>query len=141
MKQKGRYNISVAQKHNVTVKESDDIDAFYGLVSQTGKRDAFGILPKKHYEKFLSDLSGSFLLIARHDEKPIAALLGVAWDKKATYYYGASSYDHRALMAPYLIQWEAMRLCKQKGCTEYDLFGIKPPSESDNHPWSGVSAF
>lgn len=141
MHQKGRYNIRVAQKHDVRVEESRDINAFFKLLKTTGERDAFGIKPKKHYETFLASLPGSFLLLAHAGTEAIAGLLGVTWNGRGIYYYGASSYEHRALMAPYLLQWEAMKLCKALGCASYDLLGIAPPSAGPNHPWAGVGAF
>lgn len=179
MKQKGRYNIKVAQKNDITVKESTDIDAFYDLVTKTGKRDGFVHLSKKQYQVFLDHLPGSVLLLAylsrsvldRRDDKqtePIAGVLSVIWGKRLTYYYGASNHAHRALMAPYLLQWESIRFAKARGCTEYDLLGIAPqksakgeqpsptavakamavkrlwPSRgrrAKSHPWEGVSHF
>lgn len=143
MKPKGRYNISVAKKNGVRVEESDDIAAFYALVKQTGDRDAFGILPRSHYRAFLDVLDDSFLLLARKPgtPEPIAGLLGVIWGSIGIYYYGASNYAHRATMAPYALQWKAMRFCKAKGCSRYDLLGIAPPQASEDHPWSGITAF
>ncbi len=143
MKPKGRYNIGVAKKHGVSVEQSEDIEAFYELLRVTGDRDRFGILPRKHYETFLQSLPGSFLLLARvpTQKKPVAGLLGVLWGLQGMYYYGASSYAERAIMAPYLLQWEAMRHCKAQGCQTYDLLGIAPPGAPMSHPWSGISAF
>ena len=143
MKPKGRYNIRVALKHNVSVKQSEDIDAFYKLVNETSGRDGFTALPKSKYEAFLKHLNGSFLFLAFDAEKnePIAGLLGVIWTDRGIYYYGASSYAHRALMAPYALQWEAMRLCKAKGCKTYDLLGVAPQNADDDHPWQNISRF
>lgn len=176
MHQKGRYNINVARKNGVIVEQSTDIDSYYALAQKTGKRDAFGIPSKRQLTMFLEKLEGSFLLLAytsyenescesrelkntdnskleTHDLKPIAGLLGVTWNNRGIYYYGASDYEHRALMAPYLLQWEAMKLCKEAGCTTYDLLGIAPPSPGKNaeemerglggeaHPWAGISSF
>jgi len=142
MKSKGRYNIHIAEKHGVKVIKSDDIDAFYKLVRETAERDKFKCLPKKNYEMFLKNLEGSFLLLALdQNKKPIGGLLGVTWNKTGIYYYGASSYNSRALMAPYLLQWEAMKRCKNHGCISYDLFGISPNGSPDNHPWKGVTEF
>ncbi len=90
--------------------------------------------------------------------EPIAGLMGIVWGQTGIYYYGASDYAQRALMAPYLLQWEAMRRCRAKGCTTYDLLGItKPPLPSQTMPlspvpsptavgegrtrWAGISAF
>jgi lipid II:glycine glycyltransferase (peptidoglycan interpeptide bridge formation enzyme) len=140
MKQKGRYNINVARKRGVVVQESKDVDVFYQLLRKTSARDQFGILPKTHYEHFLHDLPGSFLLLASLDEEPISGLLGVIHNHQGAYYYGASSYAHRAAMAPYLLQWEAMMLCRSRGALQYDLLGIAP-DDDPKHPWAGVSRF
>ena len=173
MKPKGRYNIGVAEKHGVTVTQSEDIDAFYGLVKETTARDGFTGLSRDRYKTFLTAQPGSFLLLA-HDAHgaAVAGLLGVMWPhetglpteagaghiedavppdsvdsrshapaKVGIYYYGASSHAHRALMAPYLIQWEAIKLCKTAGCTHYDLLGVAPKDAHPDHPWSGITSF
>jgi len=155
MKPKGRYNIRVADKHGVRVEASDDVDAFYALVQSTARRDGFTSQPKEKYKKFLEKLPGSFLLLAYamapspqpspdgrgKGEGPIAALLGVTWNKTAIYYYGASSYEHRALMAPYALQLAAIRRCKAAECAQYDLLGIAPPDAPPEHPWQGITRF
>lgn len=143
MHQKGRYNIKVAQKNQVRVERSTDIDGYYALAQKTGGRDGFGIPSKRQLYAFLEHLPGSFLLLANTEgtDSPIAGLIGVMWGETGIYYYGASDYEHRALMAPYLLQWEAMKLCKQTGCTRYDLLGIAPPDAGPNHPWQGISGF
>jgi lipid II:glycine glycyltransferase (peptidoglycan interpeptide bridge formation enzyme) len=149
MKPKGRYNIGVAKKHGVRVTQSDDVDAFYELLMRTGKRDDFIIQQKNHYEHFLRDLVGSFLLLAFDTQKKptsgersrtIAGLVGVIHKKAGIYYYGASEYAERASMAPYLLQWEAMQYCKRKGCATYDLLGIAPNDDA-LHAWYGVTRF
>jgi lipid II:glycine glycyltransferase (peptidoglycan interpeptide bridge formation enzyme) len=143
MHQKGRYNIRVAQKHGVRVEESTDVDAFYRLLKETGERDAFGIRPKRHYETFLKALPDSFLLLAYGPagKETIAGLMGTAWNGTGIYYYGASSYAHRMLMAPYLLQWTAMTRFKAAGCLSYDLLGISSPGASADDPWTGISVF
>ena len=142
MKQKGRYNIKVAQKHGVTVRQSDDIDVFYHLMTKTGARDGFTHPSKKQYVAFVRSLPGAFLLLAYDAEgEPIAGVLSVIWNNQAIYYYGASNHAQRAKMAPYLLQWESMRFCKERGCTSYDLLGIAPPDSPPSHPWAGISGF
>ena len=60
----------------------------------------------------------------------------------ATYYYGASDHEYRELMAPYALQWHAIREAKKRGCRLYDLFGVS--GEGDG-AWgarlSGVTEF
>jgi lipid II:glycine glycyltransferase (peptidoglycan interpeptide bridge formation enzyme) len=143
MKPKGRYNISVAKKHGVRVEVSEDVGAFHSLLKQTGKRDAFGIHPKSHYEAFLKALPSSFLLLAfaPSTSQPIAGLMGAIWNHVGIYYYGASSYANRAVMAPYLLQWHALTHCKGLGCVSYDLLGISPPDAGRDDPWAGITLY
>lgn len=144
MKQKGRYNIRLAERHGVRIERSTDAAAFARLAATTGKRDGFTPHNAAFYERFLQHLAGSFLLLAypADSSEPIAGLMGVTWHKTGIYYYGASSHDPaaRPLMAPYLLQWNAMRLCRSQGCTQYDLFGVAPEG-AIHHPWSGVTDF
>lgn len=146
MHQKARYNIKVAQKHGVTILKhhADDqkaLDSLYTLLRETAGRDGFRHLPKSHYEAFLKHLEGSFFLLAWHNGDPVAGLLGVIWKDIGFYYYGASSYKHRHLMAPYLLQWEAMLHCKKAGCTRYDLLGISHEGAKSDDPWAGITDF
>lgn len=142
MKPKGRYNIRLAQRHDIEVRDSDDIEAFHALLKRTSQRDRFSIHAASHYKAFLEHLPGGFLLLAYHrNDEPIAGLMGAIWDNTGMYYYGASDERHRALMAPYLLQWEAIKLCKARGCTRYDLLGIAPIGSDSTHPWAGISSF
>mgnify|MGYP000238798124 CR=1 FL=1 len=149
MKPKGRYNIRVAGKHNVEVDKSEDINLFYDLIEKTSKRDQFTCLPKTSYEAFIKDIPNSFLLVASaststdvktNSNNAIAVLLGAKWNNHQVYYYGASDHSYRACMAPYSLQWEAIKHAKAEGCTSYDLLGIAPP-DSVNHPWKGITSF
>jgi lipid II:glycine glycyltransferase (peptidoglycan interpeptide bridge formation enzyme) len=86
------------------------------------------------------------------DKKYIAGIIVTFYKNTAIYYYGASSNEHRNLMAPYLLQWHAMKEAKSLGCTKYDLLGIAPPTMTKNkaikdelgpknHTWRGVTEF
>ena len=141
MKSKGRYNIKVAQKHNVTVESSSDVDTFHHLLSSTGYRDHFGIHPKSYYQKMLQAMpEHAQLLLATYQGEVIAGGLFVYLDRWGIYYYGASAETHRNTMAPYLIQWEAIKEAKKRGCKYYDFLGIAP-DDSKSHPWAGVTGF
>ena len=145
MHSKGRYNIRIAERDGVEVRPSTDAAAFHTLLRATAERDGFRPPSLKACEAFLGALPGSFLLLASAPAStqpgPIAGLLGVAWEGTGIYYYGASDHAHRALMAPYALQWAAMRHCKAAGCTSYDLLGVAPPGAGVAHPWQGISGF
>ncbi len=141
MHPKGRYNIKVAERHEVAVEESQDIDAFYSLLEKTGGRDGFGIHPKAYYQKMLAVFGPLCqLLVAKHNGQAIAGGIFVYLDDWGIYYYGASDNAHRNLMAPYLVQWEAIKEAKRSGCRHYDFLGIAP-EHAKNHPWAGVTEF
>jgi lipid II:glycine glycyltransferase (peptidoglycan interpeptide bridge formation enzyme) len=141
MKPKGRYNIKVAEKHDVKVEPSDDIEAFYNLLSTTANRDGFGIHPKEYYSNMLDGLGQSGqLLLARYEDRVIAGGLFVYLDEWGIYYYGASDHHYRNVMAPYLIQWQAILEAKKRGCQYYDFLGIAPEG-AKRHAWAGVTEF
>ncbi|MDP3975800.1 MAG: peptidoglycan bridge formation glycyltransferase FemA/FemB family protein [bacterium] len=148
MKRKGRYNILLAKKKGVTVRLAESaaekrsqLKVFYQLLQETTKRDGFSGHDQEFYRQLLDKLPGSELLVAYYGGIAIAA--GIFWfgQQRAVYYYGASSGKHRELMAPYLIQWEAILEAKKRGCTSYDFLGLAPEGAPKSHPWAGVTAF
>ena len=141
MKPKGRYNIKVAQKHGVTIRQGKDASEFYKLLMKTGNRDGFGIHPQSYYQNMLDKLGlSALLLMAEYESKVIAGGIFVFLDEWGIYYYGASDDRYRNVMAPYLIQWEAIRAAKERGCRYYDFLGIAP-EHAKKHPWKGVTEF
>ncbi len=141
MKSKGRYNVKVAQKHGVTVQQSNDVDTFYQILESTGFRDRFGIHSKSYYQKMLLSMpENAQLLLADYNGEVIAGGIFVYLDEWGIYYYGASVSSFRNVMAPYLIQWTAIKEAKKRGCKHYDFLGIAPEN-AKNHPWAGVTGF
>jgi len=152
MKSKGRYNIKIAKKHGVDIMRYDDfskkgnlkyIDQFYNLLQQTTSRDDFSGHDKSYYVDMLKNLTGerfAHLYMAYYHGNPVAGVIVTKFGKMATYYYGASSNEHRNVMAPYLLQWQAMMDMKKQGYEYYDLLGVAPEG-AKNHPWAGVTQF
>jgi len=146
MKPKTRYNIRLAEKKGVIVRTSTDladIDIFYGLIKQTAERQKIGIFPKKYYQTMLANLASSGFLkiyLAEYQGQVLAANLMVFFNKTATYLHGGTSYKHHEVMAPQLLQWQAIQDALQSGHEEYDFFGI---AENDNpqHAWAGITRF
>ncbi|MBN1145959.1 MAG: peptidoglycan bridge formation glycyltransferase FemA/FemB family protein [Anaerolineales bacterium] len=127
MKQKTRYNVRLALKKGMVVYPSGDVEAFYRLMGLTSERDAFGIHSLDYYRRIyeLFQPRGECeLLMAAYEEQPLAGLMVFARGERAWYFYGASSNQQRERMPTYLLQWEAMRWARQRGCTTYDLWGV-----------------
>ena len=134
MKQKTRYNIRLAEKKGVVVRETNNIQDFYRLMQTTGTRDGFAVHDISYYQKAYDIFSPSgacVLLGAFHEEKPLAYLMLFLSGERSWYFYGASDDASRNLMPAYLLQWEAMRWSKTRGATTYDLWGIPDASDTD----------
>jgi lipid II:glycine glycyltransferase (peptidoglycan interpeptide bridge formation enzyme) len=133
MKQKCRYNVRLAEKKGVIVRASDDLDGFHRMMSLTGGRDGFGVHSLEYYKKayeLFRPAGMAELLVAEFESKPLAALMVFALGRRAYYLYGASTDEERNLMPTYLLQWRAMQWAKERGCTEYDLWGVPDVDEA-----------
>jgi len=132
MKPKTRYNTRLAIKKGVTVRAWDDIQAFHKMMLITGGRDEFGIHSQEYYERAYELLQPNGLgeiLVAEYEGKPLAALLVARNGDRAYYLYGASTNEERNRMPTYLLQWEAIKWAKERGCEEYDLWGVPDEDE------------
>ena len=134
MHNKTRYNIKLAEKKGIEIKESDNIDSFFKLLEETSKRDGFHLHPEEYYKKMLEENLVK-LFIAKYENKIIAANLVCFFNETAIYLHGASDYNHRQLMAPYLLQWKIILKAKELGLKKYDFWGI------DEDKWPGVTRF
>jgi peptidoglycan pentaglycine glycine transferase (the first glycine) len=134
MHPKTRYNIRLATRKGVKVKPWEDLDSFGRMMKETADRDGFGTHTPSYYQRAyeLFHPDGSCeLLMAEYEGIPLAALMVFAHGTRAWYLYGASINLERNRMPTYLLQWEAMKWAKGKGCVIYDLWGI--PDESQKN--------
>ena len=134
MKPKTRYNIRLAQKKGIVVRQTDEIHTFHQIMLTTGERDGFGVHSFDYYQQaydLFNEQGACILLIAEFNEQPLAGLMAFARGKTAWYFYGASTNEERNRMPTYLLQWEAMRWAKQKGCLRYDLWGVPDYPEAE----------
>lgn len=144
MKPKGRYNIRLAEKKWVVVEQVEKtpyhISIFHKLMQETTQRDNFAGNSLQYYETFLWEVVDSQLFFAYFEKNVIAAWIFVTTGESMLYYYGASSSEHRNLMAPYLLQWTALSHAKKRECTLYDFLGIASPGDK-NSPLIWVTDF
>jgi len=146
-KPKTRYNIHLAEKHGVSVREDNSEKAFVEylkLLFETTKRQGFYAHNEKYHQKqweILKDAGISHLLTAAHEGKTLSAFLLFVFNKTLYYPYGASTRENRELMAPTLLMWEAIRFGKKMGCTSFDLWGDIGPNPSPDNPYFGFHKF
>lgn len=129
MKSKTRYNIRLAGRKGVVVRQGDgdDVSTFTQLLASTADRADFGIHPPSYYEgayELFVPRGWARLLLAEVGGEAVAGLMVFALPPRSWYFYGASSTAHREKMPTYLLQWEAVRWAKSVGCTTYDLWGV-----------------
>jgi lipid II:glycine glycyltransferase (peptidoglycan interpeptide bridge formation enzyme) len=152
MKQKGRYNVRLAEKKDVKVikinlEKAEDVKQalknYKILLEQTTKRDGFSGHSLSYYEAMINQLRKDKLVdiyFAKHEDDFLAAAIVTYCRDTATYYFGVSSNQKRQLMAPYLLHWQITKDAKKAGFKHYDLFGVAPKNVQ-NHELSGVTQF
>lgn len=149
MKPKTRYNINLSKRKGVNVRSLgiESLEIWYDLYRQTAARNNFFLHDIHYFRVVLSaranDTSSPadvYLLVAEIDDKPLAAIFLVISANRGTYLYGASASENRNYMATYALQWRAMEIAKERGCTEYDFFGTAP-NPDPSHPMYGLYRF
>jgi len=147
MKQKTRYNARLAEKKGVALRVGTkaDLPLLYKMYAETSVRDGFVIRDEGYYktvwELFMnSNDPACEPLIAEVDGEPVAAIFVFYFAERAYYVYGMSRNAHREKMPTYLLQWDAMKRAKAKGCTMYDLWGAPEVFDESDSMW-GVYRF
>ena len=117
----------------------------YKMYAETSVRDGFVIRDEGYYKTvwniFMSSNEPTCVpLIAEMDGEPVAAIFVFYFAGRAYYVYGMSRDVHREKMPSYLLQWEAMKLARAKGCTSYDLWGAPDVFNESDSMW-GVYRF
>lgn len=142
--QKTRYNIRLAIKKGVTVREGtkEDLKIFYDIMKETGSRDNFFIRPLAYFEHIYDCMGPEHvkLIIAEHDGTPISAVLPIKYGNKVWYLYGGSSNKYRNLMPNYLLQFEMMKWGLESNCDIYDFRGVSG-FKDEHDPQYGVYRF
>jgi len=156
MKPKTRYNIKLAQKHQVVIShqssvinsgKNDHVEAFLRLTKEMAQRHGITAHPDEYYRKMIESLPEEMLRIyvAKFEGKIIAANLVLFFGDTVTYLHGASGNEHRNLMAPFLLQWQAILDAKELGYAKYDFGGVRTKNTQGNskdaNKWEGITTF
>jgi len=65
----------------------------------------------------------------------------IFWSGIGFYHQAASRGEYSKYSIPYLLQWEAIREAKRRGCKLYDFWGYTDPKAYPKHPWAGPTLF
>lgn len=146
MAPKTRYNLRLASRKGVVVREStekQDLERFYHILLETAERDKFLVRGYRYFEEIRDQLGErdlAKLFMADYQGQDIAGTLAFILGDKAWYIYGASSNEFRNVMPNYLLQWTMIKWAKDNGCTLYDFRGVSGDLSEDN-PLYGLYRF
>lgn len=144
---KTRYNIRVAQKHEVTIQEENTEEAFaayLALTQETTKRQGFYAHTPGYHKlmwETLHHANIAHLLTARYQGQIITTWIVFVFNHVLYYPYGASTQQHKEVMASNLMMWEAIRWGKMHGAKLFDLWGTPGPDPKPTDPYYGFHRF
>jgi lipid II:glycine glycyltransferase (peptidoglycan interpeptide bridge formation enzyme) len=135
MHQKTRYNIRLAAKKDVIVREAQasDLPAFNALMQTTGERDGFAVHAADYYEAAFDlfvPAGQAKLFVATYQAQIIAGIFVFVQGDRAWYFYGASGEAERQRMPNYALQWAGIQWARSLGCKVYDLWGVPDEDEA-----------
>ncbi len=148
MRKTTRYEIRRGQKDpDIEIIKStnvDDIELFYQLHTPVAKLQKFVPFSKNYLKKefsaFLKDGTIS-LFFAKYKGEYIATSFEIFWSGIGFYHHAALLPEYKKIPVSYLLQWEAIKEAKSRGCTLYDFWGYADPVKNPKHPYSGPTLF
>ena len=148
MRKTTRYLIKKASENpDISIEVSLDpknIEIYQRLNKEVSKRQKFTPFSdefiKNEFEIFAKDRQALFLF-GKYKGEVVAGAMIIFWSEIAFYHQAASLGKFAKFSIPYLLQWEAIKEAKAKGCEVYDFWGFTDPEKYPNHPWAGPTLF
>lgn len=147
MHPKTRYNLKVAKKHGVIIREDNSQNAFAAymkLTAETTRRQGFYAHNSAYHETMwdvMHKAGIARLFTAEYHANILAAWIVFSWGKTLYYPYGTSSRQYREVMAPTLLLWEIALWGKRMGYEAFDLWGALSEHPDNRDPWYGFHRF
>jgi peptidoglycan pentaglycine glycine transferase (the first glycine) len=132
MRKSTRYSVRLASRKGITVREGNETDLhlFFKWAQADAARDpSYTIYDLSYYQEAWRQFAPHDkmkVLVAYYGDQPLGVTIVLSLGNWGVYKWGSSSGSHRKKMPNHLLQWEAIRWCKEKGCRYYDLGGITP---------------
>lgn len=146
MRKTTRYEIRRALKEGIEVLQTKDpawLETLYDLQLETARRHHFVPFGHDFLQKQFVAFSArdqAVLFVARYRKEIAAVSMIVFYGDTAVYHYSGSATRWQKLPSSYLIQWEALREAKRRGCRHYNFWGIAPDGQP-HHRFAGVTTF
>ncbi len=126
-----------------TSHDVKDITILTDLLSHVAQRNHIATHSSVYYQKQAETLfpsKAATLYYATVGKIPIAAALIVDSESTRYYTHAAANDTYRKLSAGTALVGQMILDAKDKGLSEFDLYGIAP-SDSPAHPWAGFTKF
>lgn len=154
MRKTTRYLIRQAEKNpDIQIIKTDnveDLKLFWPVYLETAKRHNFVVFSqdylKAEFESFINDKQITIFL-GKYKGEVVSAAIFVFWQGTCFYHHSGSLSKYNKIPVSYLLQWEAIKEARNRGCRAYNFWGIAPNIETETdaqkskHPWAGLSLF
>ncbi len=147
MRKTTRYLIKQTEKNSeVEILQSNDLEGledFNKLYQETVTRHHFTPFSFDYLKNELlafKDDNQISIFLGKYKGETIAAAMIIFWAGIGFYHQGASSLKYTRIPVSYLLQWEAIKEAKKRGCRFYNFWGISDINNK-KHPWYGLSLF
>lgn len=148
MRKTTRYLIRQAEKNpDITIEKSEnssDLEIYQKLNEDVSERQKFTSFSRKfitsEFDVFSKDKE-ALLMFGKYKGEPVAGALVIFWSDIGFYHQAASLAKYAKFSIPYLLQWEAIKEAKRRGCKLYDFWGYVDPRKYPKHPWAGPTLF
>ncbi len=154
MRKTTRYLIRQAEKNTdvevVKNNNIEDLKLFWPVYRETAKRHHFVVFPEKYltseFDIFSKD-NEVLMFFGKYKGQVVSSAIFIFWQGTCFYHHSGSLTKFNKVPVSYLLQWEAIKEAKQRGCKTYNFWGIAPDIETkmdapkSRHPWAGLSLF
>lgn len=138
-----RRAVRRAKKNHITVRETDDVNAFIEIRKVQYKPMGFLVVSemKAIWKHFFPD-NAALLLAYTKEGKSVGGILLLFYDGIAYYWFASALLEGKKLFAPTALVHEAVKLAKRRGCRLFDFEGIADSRFPEaSKPWLGFTKF
>jgi len=148
MRKTTRYLIRQTMKNSdIAIEKSQkmsDLEIYQNLNKEVAIRQKFVPFSDNYIKNEFGIFSAdgqALWFFGKYKGEVAAAALVIFWQGIGFYHQAASLLKYAKLSIPYLLQWEAIKEAKSRGCKIYDFWGFTDPAKYPKHPWAGPTLF
>lgn len=134
-------DVEIVKSRNI-----EDIKKFNKVYQETVARHKFSPFSLNYLENEFNSFSGDdqiMIFLGKYKGEVVSSSMIIYHSRVGYYHQGASSNKRCKIPVSYLMQWEAIREAKARGCIKYNFWGIAEDKnlKESKHPWAGLSLF